>query len=80
MDDAQHAFTVMICQQYESFPKIVMCSNHFDSSVLKILAGCVKSQQKELFHSLPTSLSLRLFDALGTSEIRSWAHKTQWKM
>lgn len=77
MDDAQHAFTVMICQQYESFPKIVMCSNHFNSSVLKILAGCVKSQQKELFHSLPTSLSLRLFDALGTSEIRSWAHKTQ---
>lgn len=77
MDGSQHAFTVMICQQYESFPKIIMCPNHFDSSVLKILADCAKSQQEELFHSLPTSLSLRLFDALSTSEIRSWAHKSQ---
>jgi hypothetical protein len=60
MDGAQHAFTAMVCQQYESFLKVIMRSNHFDSSVLKILTDCAKSQQEEFFHSLPVSLRLGL--------------------
>lgn len=59
-----------------------MLSNHFDSSVLKILADCAKSQQ-EISQSTNKVKSEVVWgtDTLGTSEIRRrWTHKTQWNI
>lgn len=50
-------FTVVLYQQHESSPKIIMCSNNLGSSVPLIWADCAKDQREGFFRGLSHWLS-----------------------